>query len=363
MMAFWALISVIFSQDPATSFQNYVDTLMRAIILVVVIGLTAKRNKDVQFLSSAFVIGVVSLSLFSLWRFEGYDQFLPVGLIERNENQNERRLEAVGSLGNSNDIAAVVMIPLGFLFPTLFDRRESLIKKTFFTVIIIFLFKAILASQSRGALIASIAQCGILFLSRSKHPLRFGTILLTCLVCLAPLANHVMGRDAEDLDASTESRLNYYITGIRMAIYSPLWGQGFGRYPFEFERFSTETLHEWGHRTAHSSWILVLSETGFVGLLIFALLHIRIFMICWKIREIQPGFLLAVAGYSITIIFLSHSWLMFPWILFALVETTQIVQNDEEDNAGRQRSKKPANNPLDCTKGSMATSMRSEFCK
>ena len=319
-MAVWAFLTSFLSRDSAGSIQYYIDTLMRAIILVLIIQLTVRCEEDAKKIQTAFAVGVATLSIFSLWRFQGFDQHAPLDIVPRMLNQSDRRLEAVGSLGNSNDIAAVVLIPLGILWPKLFAKKSQLHIRIFSLIIIYFLIKAILASQSRGALIAGVAQCGIYFLSQSRSPARFGTLLLIAVSLVAPLANQVMGRNADDLDASTESRMNYYVTGLRMALYSPIWGQGFGRYPYEFERYSSATLHEWGHRTAHSSWVLVVSETGFVGLAIFTMIHARMFRQCWQLRNIEPGLLLALSGYSITILFLSHSWLMFPWILFVLIE-------------------------------------------
>lgn len=336
VMGLWAGFTIAFSGDPATSLQYYIDTLFRALFLVFVIGLTVREQRDVRFLCSAFAIGVATLSIFSLWRFQGFDQPIEMPFIVRDEKPADRRLEAVGSLGNSNDIAAVVMIPLGFLWPILFSRKTNIIRWAFAAAICFLLLKTIMASQSRGALIAGVAQCGIYFVSRARRPGRLAFIIVTGVGILSPLANRVMGRDADDLDASTESRMNYYVTGLRMTLYSPVWGQGFGRYPYEFERFSTATLHEWGLRTAHSSWILVLSETGIVGFVIFTAIYLRMFRICWDLREQYPGLLLALTGYSITIIFLSHTWLMFPWILFALIEAAKITNEREQNNEGHR---------------------------
>jgi hypothetical protein len=325
-MAFWALVTVAFSRDPAASFQYYADTLFRAIFLVFIIVLTVRSAKDVRKLSIAFATGVATLAFFSLWRFQGLDQPHQLPFIDLGSRSEGRRLEAVGSLGNSNDIAAVVLIPLGMLWPLILSRRERLGIRVASATVALLLFATIKSSQSRGALIAAVAQCGLYFVARARNPIRFAFLFFATVAIVAPLANKFIGRNADDLDASTESRMNYYVTGLRMALYSPVWGQGFGRYPFEFERYSSATLHEWGLRTAHSSWILVVAETGFAGLFIFTAIHIRMFVTCWQLREEYCGLFLALAGYSITILFLSHSWLMFPWILFALIEAANVTQ-------------------------------------
>lgn len=358
-MASWALLTTIFSGDPSSSLQYFVDTLFRAIILVLIIQLTVQNADHAVRLQTAFGVGIVTLSMFSLWRYYGNDQHAPLDLIPKQASDLQRRLEAVGSLGNSNDIAAVVMIALGILWPSLLSRDTSLLDRVVAILLICLLLKTILASQSRGALIAAVAQCGIYFVSKSRSPKFMGALLLLSVAVVAPLASKVMGRHTDDLDASTESRMNYYVTGLRMTIQSPIWGQGFGRYPYEFENFSTATLHEWGLRTAHSSWVLVASETGLVGLILFAWIHIRMFRQCWFLKRSDPGFLLALTGYTITILFLSHSWLMFPWILFALIELKMKFNEKELLDEIEERRNSRNKNSLDCSANSLAPTLRS----
>ncbi len=358
-MAAWALFTTLFSGDPSASLQYFLDTLFRAVILVVIIQLTVQNADHARRLKTAFGVGIITLSMFSLWRYYGYDQHAPLDLIPKQATDLQRRLEAVGSLGNSNDIAAVVMIALGILWPSLFSKHTSLLTRVAAFVVICLLIKTILASQSRGALIAAVAQCGIYFVSRSRSPKFLGALLVLSVAVLAPLASKVMGRHTDDLDASTESRMNYYVTGLRMTIQSPIWGQGFGRYPYEFENFSTATLHEWGLRTAHSSWVLVASETGLVGLIFFAWIHLRMFRQCWFLKRSEPGLLLAMTGYTITILFLSHSWLMFPWILFALIELRMKFADKGDLNEIEERRHSRDKNSLDCAAHPLAPTLRS----
>lgn len=320
LLGIWCLLTTFVSRDPAGSQQYFVDTLFRALTLILILHLTVQTASDVTRLHFAFVIGVVTLALFSLWKFKGLDQIAPFDLLVRTSGDAERRLEAVGSLGNSNDIAAVILIPLGSLWPMFLSGRARPLTQLVCLFIAFFLLQALMASQSRGALMATAAQAGLMVVARSKNPKRLALLLLVVVGVVGAFANQMLGRNADDLDASTESRMNYYVTGLYMALNSPIWGQGFGRYPYEFERFSPLILHEWGLRTAHSSWILVLAETGIVGLLLFGFVHLHIVRACWVARDQVPAFLLSFVGYSITIVFLSHSWLMFPWILFTLTD-------------------------------------------
>lgn len=316
----WCLLTTFLSHDPSGSLQYFFDTFFRALTLVVILHLSLRSTQDVERIQFAFVIGVTTLAVYSLWRFFGYDINAPLDLLQRDFSDAGRRLEAVGSLGNSNDIAAVTLIPLGFLWPRILSARIGLGERLVSLLVAFVLLKVLQTSQSRGALLATAAQCGFFFVIRSKHPKRLALILGLGVGVLGTFANQLLGRHSDDLDASTESRMNYYVTGLIMALKSPLWGQGFGRYPYEFEKFSPVILYEWGLRTAHSSWILVIAETGLVGIVLFSAIHWHIAKSSWTLRHAAPALLLSFAGYSFTILFLSHSWLMFPWILFTLVD-------------------------------------------
>lgn len=316
----WCLLTTFVSKDVPGSQDYFLSTLFRAITLVLILHLTIRSVADAVRLQMAFVIGVSTLALFSLWRFHGLDQHALVELLQRGGVDQTRRLEAIGSLGNSNDVAAVLLIPLGFIWPQLLSLGGLLGSRILLMVPCCFLMLALFASQSRGALLAVVAQIGMFFVQKSHRPKMLLVVLGLAVGFVSMFASQLMGRHADDLEASTESRMNYYVTGVYMLLNSPVWGQGFGRYPYEFERFSPIILHEWGLRTAHSSWVLVFAETGLVGLLLFCWINYTIGADCWQLRKSSPGPLLAFTGYSLTIVFLSHSWLMFPWILFSLID-------------------------------------------
>lgn len=316
----WCFLTTFVSKDVAGSQDYFLNTLFRALTLVVILHLTVRSVADAQRLQIAFFIGVSALAVFGLWRFHGFDQEAPLNLLQRINNDAARRLEAIGSLGNSNDIAAVILIPLGCLWAWMLSFDSRALMRLFSVGFCSLLMMAIFSSQSRGALLAVVAQAGMFFVQKSNHPKKLMGVLVCAVLASSLVASQLMGRYEDDLDASTESRMNYYVTGFYMLLNSPVWGQGFGRYPYEFERFSPLILHEWGLRTAHSSWVLVFSETGLVGLLLFACINYSVAFSSWRLRRTSPNLLLSYTGYSLTIIFLSHTWLMFPWILFSLID-------------------------------------------
>lgn len=362
LMGAWCFITTFFSGDSTFSQQYFIDTLLRGLILAALMHLSVQSEQSVFRLEWAFVVGVTTLILHSLWHYNGGDMPEELSLIRTVDSKMELRLTAVGSLGNSNDVAAVALIAAGFLWPQIFSKKTSIYFRALSLIIFAFLTQAVLAAQSRGALMALTAQMILFFVSQSKRSMKWCLLPAFGVLLTGAFANSWMGRHSDDLDASTESRMNYYLTGLRMAARSPIWGQGFGRYPYEFERHTTQMTHEWGLRTAHSNWILVLAETGFVGLILFSFIHLRIWKICWMLRRERPSLLCSFTGYSLATVFLSHAWLMFPWVLFTIVELSGKYKNDGRCSLleGSYANANDEKASLDCSTDSMAGALRRE---
>jgi O-antigen ligase len=104
-----------------------------------------------------------------------------------------------------------------------------------------------------------------------------------------------------------------------MAIKNPVFGVGYEAYEENFERYATEILFEWGHRTAHNSWILALAELGLIGFLLYIAIYVTSIQSAIRIFETSPEFLTALAGYGAAMTFLSHTYLLYPYFLFGLV--------------------------------------------
>ena len=139
-------------------------------------------------------------------------------------------------------------------------------------------------------------------------------------------------RSEDDLEGSSSSRFNYAITGLKMVKSNPIFGVGFGNYPRFYENFSS-LFEEWGQRTAHSSWVLVMSESGFMGLFLFTGLVGSVFIGAWRLRHVAPEFFLSLSGYAIAMSFLSHTYYVFPYILFSLILVgTRVIKTATREN-------------------------------
>jgi len=310
--ATWALVTTIFSPDSGTQQKLFFDTFFRAVIIFFLIVATMRKKEDLALLRQVYLWSVAGLAFVSIYL--SWDEIFKEG------GSSVERLHAIGTLENANDIAAVMVIGIPFALRRLsMARRFPLvwIESLFFLTLTLF---ALYLAQSRGAVLA-LAAAGIgWWLLQSKNKWKViligGLILATAL----PFANQVLRRESEDLDESGSSRLTYWKAGIKMVLHNPAFGVGFGRYPKEYQaNAGGGEQFEFGERTAHSTWILALAETGVPGFFFFLAFVMSVIRMGKRNMKEEPDLFVSLIAYLIAISFLSHTYLIYPYILMAFV--------------------------------------------
>jgi O-antigen ligase len=227
------------------------------------------------------------------------------------------RLESLGLFGNANDLAALIALAFPILVFEMLVRPASALKRSGGVLIAAIFLAGVWRSQSRGAILSLVAAAVTYGLTCIRLN-RKQVALIAVFVVLMFGAWQLIQSERDDLAGSTTSRWNYVIAGLRMMKDYPIWGVGLSQYPYRYEQY-TPSFDEWGSRTAHSVWILVMSESGFVGLAIFVALVGVVGRAAWRIRRQRPEFLLALMSYGISMTFLSHTYIFTPYVLFAMV--------------------------------------------
>lgn len=155
---------------------------------------------------------------------------------------------------------------------------------------------SIIASSSRGGQLA-LALVALVAVVRSQKRLRN----IALLVVVAPLiwmvtpAEQKLRFQSAGDDATSQSRLVYWQRGLEMAREHPVLGVGYGNWiPAYKDRYYVEgdTLNRFDSRgvvkieLAHNSFVEVLSQLGYSGLIIFVWLLLSIFVVNVQTRRL-----------------------------------------------------------------------------
>lgn len=318
-LALWAFLSTFAAADLAEAQKVYLDGFLRAVVIYFLIVWTVEHEGHLGMLKRTLlysIAGLASVSVVHSFTFLA-------------ENPGER-LKAVGSLENSNDIAAILIIGI----PLALAGRKSWLHISFFRLAIdgvysLVSFWALWLAQSRGAVLALLTSISTAVFVRTRHKMAFLLVLGITVGVAFPAINSFLRRDLEDLSQSHVSRIAYWKAGARMALHNPIFGVGFGHYPEKFHEFASGELFEFGKRTAHSSWVLALAETGVPGFLLLLIFVVLTLKYAWKIRQTDSALLYSLTGYLVAISFLSHTWLIYPWMLFGTIVAAYKVRSQE----------------------------------
>ncbi|MBY0246078.1 MAG: O-antigen ligase family protein [Nitrospiraceae bacterium] len=180
-----------------------------------------------------------------------------------------------GFLGDGNDFALSVNIAIPLcLF--LMQSAQGFTRKVFFAGALTVLIFGVVATQSRGGILA-LASVGLYYWSRSERKLLGGiglaVVVMFVFIVAPPQFFDRMGtmtQTGEEMEGSAQGRLLAWGAGVRMAMDHPLLGVGPGHYPVKYgAEYKPEGygLNEIPWQTAHSSYFLLLGELGIPGLI------------------------------------------------------------------------------------------------
>ena len=299
-------ISAAMAFNPSDSFDFLANAFIPIAVTFFILLNSISDIASIKTFRGTLIVSVIAIVLKAIYLTGGMSSV----------SSDASRLSSVGMWSNSNDIAAliVLIIPLAVI-PGLLRGRDllSCLGAIGFTGILLW---GLWLSQSRGALLAVSIGVAVGLLMRYRLSLR--TFVYLALAGLLPLLLYLgISRESSDLQGSSELRLNYLITGIKMLRQNPLFGVGPGNYPLLFDQF-TSRFDEWGQRTAHSTWVLAMSEGGLLGLLLMAIFFAVVLQRAWRVRREMPELAIAVVTYGVAMSFLSHTYMIILYLLGAL---------------------------------------------
>lgn len=342
----WMMLATPFSSWLGGSVSRVLDYLEIELCLLFILGGSLASWRDVR---AVFVVvaggGVVNL--FSAHLF--------------GDNASGRlALEASGLIGNSNDLAAHLLLVMPFLLFFVLDPKTIGILKLFLMVGLGFGVFQVLKTGSRGALIA-LAVMLVFWLLRASMKQRAAVLVCTiALVVLAPimLPAETMQRlltltgDAavDEADQSKDSRRYLFFKSLEFTFQYPIFGVG----PDQFSNFEGKTQVDSGMRgswhATHNAYTQVSSEAGLPAALFFIGGMVTAWFMVHRVyrtarltghREVANAcfcYLLALTGFMTAILFLSNAYRFYEPAMVGLAISLSIL--------ARQQLAQQQNQPL-----------------
>ena len=262
---FWGLvvIGVVLSSNPGIAITYFKNIYWKIIVMTLAIAWLVNTEDAVRKIATLIILAGGLIAVVAL-----YNSSAGIGLVEGTRVTIGRQLGSV--LGDPNDLSLVLMFPLAFAIS--FATTKGIgFSRILGIVGLILAMAAVIATQSRGGLLGSVAVFGIfgLRLIRSKSLLIFiGVIGLAVLFAVAGISDRQSGGAAEEgIDASAMGRLYAWEAAFKMALDNPFSGVGLNNFYSNYYYYSSH----WDglNHAVHSTWFGVLAEMGFLGLIVF----------------------------------------------------------------------------------------------
>lgn len=322
----WMCLSVPFSLWRAGSLQalqNYAKT--EFVLLLFIVGLTSGWAECRRIM---YAIGAATAFM-----------VVVAGYYMRS-GAERLSLEWTGSIGNSNDFAAHLLLTLPFLlFVVLKPNTTKLVRLVCVAPLLLGLFE-ILRTASRGALIALVVTVLFLLLRGSmKQRIAIGAtaaVALAAMIAFLPRDtwNRMLSFSSDEASAnqgaleSSADREQLLEDSIKCTLEHPLLGVGLNQFPnYERAAHGGARWHE-----PHNSYTQISSECGLPALLLYLAALIWAFRLLARIKRQASGpdkaeiitatyvIGIGVVAYSVAIFFLNFGYAFQFLLVSGLIE-------------------------------------------
>lgn len=315
---FWLLVTIglVFASNRGVAIQEFKGIYWKIMVMTLAIvwlvnsmDKLAKTSTIIIF--SGCLIGIIAIS----------NSINGIGLVEGTRVTIGRDIGSM--LGDPNDLALVLMFPMAFAISQATTKGIPTMHRFIGAAACIILLYAVIATQSRGGLLGSIAVLGIFALSiiRSKVTLiSLGAIAAVGLYFAAGISDRASGGAAEaGIDASAMGRLYAWEAAFKMALDNPLTGVGLNNF---YSNYFFYSPHWDGlNHAVHSTWFGVLAETGFLGLTVFIILIGSLLITARKtLKQIKA------TGNSVNPILYSSAFAVYAGLIGTIVSGTFLTQ-------------------------------------
>lgn len=318
-------LNIIFSTIPSASLSYFIAVYFKVLLMALILSFIIKEKKDFKIMNVMIIFSGVIISLVAI-----YNKINGIGLVEGTRVTISRELGSI--LGDPNDLSLIILFPLAFAVSA-FSTKVSTMNRIICLIASFIIIWAILATQSRGGMLAIMAMFA-LFLNekiKSKSLLfMIGGMLSIILFLFSGIGERsVLNEDPNAaIDASAQSRLDSWTTAVYMGLSNPIFGIGMDTFINNYF-FYTEAWDGKYHET-HSTWLKAFSEGGLVYFVLFMILFYqtlkRIINIKKALKNSNDYFLIrcyyslyyAIIAFAVSSTFLTQTYTWPIYIIWAL---------------------------------------------
>jgi putative inorganic carbon (hco3(-)) transporter len=282
----------------------YINVILCFLILNV---LNTKRKFKIAIW---FVIGLITLmAIQGIYQFNHGYGWAGQELIRSGDTETGR-INWVGIFNDPNDLALTFVIGAGIVLAFLFGKSKIL-TKVICAVLLGAFWYGIFLTNSRGGMLALVVIVFFYFVRRSRKFLLggiIGVLFIVAIFSFSPSRIALLSTAEE----SAYNRVELWYGGLQMLKSNPLFGVGYGMFQNDLPQ------------TAHNSYVLAAAELGFIGFFFFmGLIYVSfkelsiIQKFDEKLKKYALGLQSGLIGFCAAAFFLSRTYIILPYILFA----------------------------------------------
>ncbi len=319
----WITLCVLLATNRNLSMEYWSSTLTKIFIMFFIISWWINNKRAFDLTRIGIIISGILISCVAI-----FNKINGIGLVEVTRVTISRDLGS--QIGDPNDLSLVLLFPISFLCAELINKRNHFFYRFILIIMFILVVYAIIATQSRGGLLGLLAIIAYFISKKIKNKMILISIIISILLLLllfAGISERQSGGVAEQgIDESAMGRIYAWQAAINMAISNPFTGVGINNFYANYFFYSPHW--DGKNHAVHSTWFQVLSETGFIGFSLFAILIATIYKILKKCEFYQKDFLnkeeninveslkAGLIGFIVSGTFLTQA---FTWPLYIII--------------------------------------------
>jgi len=259
----WGWLSALWALDAQLAF-SHIPTLIQLVGLYILVVNLVNSPEKVRNILSIIIIASLMLALLTIFR-----------LISREVVAGRADVSDIS--GDDPNFLAAYLLPSAALLTALFSREAQLSKKLFLLPVLLIAVIGILATSSRGAVVALVVTLTFgLVLDRRMRQVILPALLVAGVVpFFLPSTFLERIESIATLSDRGAGRIDIWLVGWRMFCVHPLLGVGLGNFRVAFERYLFDTIGVAPQlpsvsQAPHSIFLGVLSSLGVIGFALFA---------------------------------------------------------------------------------------------